>query len=75
MGKTTLARNRAMGVIGRGRVEAVEAAGVSFVDTAEQEKLIQRQAELEQEVARLRQALDEGPQTVAAHLLREAMGR
>lgn len=67
MGHKTLARNRAMGVIGRGRVEAVEAAGVAFVDTAEQEKLVQRRAELEAENKRLRNEVE------AARVPREAM--
>lgn len=62
MGKTTLARQRAMGIIGQGRVAKVEAAGVAFVDRADYEKLIQRRAELEAEVKRLRAE-------------REAMGR
>lgn len=75
MGKATLARQRAMGVIGRGRVEAVEAVGVSFVDFEELCKLKLRRDELEQEVRRLRAALAEGPETVAAVVLREAMGR
>lgn len=66
MAHKTLARNRAMGIIGRGRVEAVEAAGVSFVDTAEQAKLAARRAELESEVKRLRGE---------AQGKREAMGR
>lgn len=57
MAHKTLARNRAMGVIGRGRVEKVEAAGVAFVD----------RAELETEVKRLRN------EVAAAQVPREAM--
>lgn len=68
MGKTTLARQRAMGIIGQGRVEKVEAAGVAFIDRADYERLIQRRAELGVEVKRLRGEVE------AAQVPREAMG-
>lgn len=75
MGKATLARQRAIGTIGAARVQKLEDAGLLVVDKAEYEQLVARRKELEQEVQRLRQALAEGPETVAAQVLREAMGR
>jgi hypothetical protein len=75
MGKATLARQKAIGTIGGPRVTNLEEKGLLVVDKAEYEQLVARRKDLEQEVARLRRALDEGPQTVAAQVLREAMGR
>lgn len=54
MGKTTLARQKAIGAIGAGRVQRLEAAGLQVVDAAEQAKLLQRRAELERENDQLR---------------------
>jgi hypothetical protein len=72
MGKTTLARQKAIGTIGAARVAKLEEAGLVIVDFEELCRLKLRRDELEQEVQRLRRALDEGPQTVAAQVLREA---
>lgn len=54
MGKTTLARQKAIGAIGPARVAKLEAVGLQIVDAAEQAKLVQRRAELEREVEQLR---------------------
>lgn len=54
MGHKNLARNRAKGIIGFGRVEKLEAAGLRIVDAAEDDKAIQRRAELEREIEQLK---------------------
>lgn len=56
MGKTTLARQRAIGVIGPARVAKLEAAGLVVVDFEELCKLKLRRDELETEVKHLRTA-------------------
>lgn len=68
MGKTTLARQRAIGAIGPARVAKLEAAGLLIVDTAGQAKLLERRAELEREVEQLRREQ-------ALVLVGEAIGR
>jgi hypothetical protein len=73
MGKATLARQKAIGQIGLARVAKLEDAGLIVVDFEELARLKLRRDELEQEVRQLRRALDEGPQTIAAQVLREAM--
>ena len=54
MGKTTLARQKAIGAIGPARVAKLEEAGLLIVDAAEHDKAVQRRAELEAENKQLR---------------------
>lgn len=54
MGHKTLARQRAIGAVGPARVSKLESAGLLVVDREEHDKAVQRRAELEQEVQRLK---------------------
>ena len=54
MGHKTLARQKAIGTIGAGRVQKLEDAGLLVVDRAEHEQLVARRRELERENAQLK---------------------
>lgn len=77
MGKATLARQRAQGLIGQGRVDKLYDEGklvVLFAD--DYEKLTARVAELERANRQLREIAADSTRTsvVAAQVLKEAMG-
>ena len=75
MGKATLARQRAIGTIGLARVQKLDEAGLTVLDTAELERLRERIGDLERKNKLLRDlALGTADQqTVAARVLQEAM--
>lgn len=76
MGKATLARQKAIGTIGGGRVRQLEDAGLTILFTEEYEKLTARVAELEKANKLLKDIAADTTQTsmVAAQILKEAMG-
>ena len=78
MGKATLARQRAQGLIGQGRVDKLYDEGklvVLFAD--EYDKLTARVAELERANRLLMDIANDTTRTnvIAAQVLKEAMGR
>lgn len=77
MGKATLARQKAIGTIGGGRVASLEQAGLVVLYTDDYERLKARLAELEKQNKLLRDIAEDSAQinVVAAQILQEAMGR
>lgn len=75
MGKATLARQRAQGLINQGRVRQLEEAGLTVIYTADLERLRQRLADLEKDNATLRAIVADSTQVsvIAAQVLGEAM--
>ncbi len=75
MGKATLARQKAIGAIGGGKVRQLEEAGLVVLDAADYERLRARVAELERHNRLLRDlALGcEGTRDTAALILAAAM--
>lgn len=78
MGNATLARQRAQGLIGQGRVSKLYDEGrLVVLFQADYERLTARLAELERDNHTLRAIVADSTQTsvIAAQILGEAMGR
>lgn len=77
MGKATLARQRAIGEIGRARAQKLTDAGLVVLYADDYERLKDKLAALERENKTLREIAADTTRTnvVAAQVLKEAMGR
>lgn len=73
MGKATLARQKAIGTIGIGRVMRLEEAGLTVLFTADYERLTAELAEAKRRLSLLRDVTVGHGDEVAAMVLREAM--
>lgn len=75
MGKATLARQKAIGTIGGGKVRALEEAGLTIMYTEEYDKLAARIAELERRNKQLSDLTLGATERndLAAQVLKEAM--